>query len=325
MPSTSSIPRVVLRLPTAAGRPLFAAVSALVLAGCSPPQAEPPDGSDALPRYTAFSDPQPVAISDYDGDAMQPFISPDGRFLLFNNRVDPREDTQLMIAENIDGQSFLSLGEMVGVNSKSLDSSASLDRDGNLYFISGRSYNQDYSTVYRGRFNEGEVSAVTLAPGISEHKPGRFSFDASISPDGNTLLLVDGHLGKGSLPDQAEIGMAVRAGETFRRVPPGQAPFAAINTPGTLNYAPTLSADGLELFFTRLVTTDRSPAPVILRAARSSVREAFGPPQRVAAIEGHAEAPSLSTDGTTLYFARRDTTHFSIYRVTRKASPAPSS
>lgn len=47
--------------------------------------------SQGSPLSVAFADPERVTIQGYDGDAMEPFLSRDGRFLLFNNRNDPPE------------------------------------------------------------------------------------------------------------------------------------------------------------------------------------------------------------------------------------------
>ena len=310
--------RLIPRVPPLLRRTLLPLLLSLpiLLAACSREEETAP-AQPPLPAYTAFGPPEAVRIDEYEGDAMQPFLSPDGRFLLYNNRIDPRDDTNLFVAERIDDLHFHGLGEMVGVNTPSLDSSASLDLDNRLYFITGRSYAQDYSTVYRGHFDDGVVSGIEPAPGVSEHRPGRLSFDATISADGNTLLLVDGHLGPGSLPDAAEIVMAVRDGEQFRRLGQQESPLAAINTPGTLNYAPVLSRDGLELFFTRLVPAERLQEPHILRSVRASLQAPFQAPQQIAAIDGYAESPTLSPDGRSLYFARRDKTSFAIYRVRR--------
>ena len=55
----------------------------------------------------------------------------------------------------------------------------------------------------------------------------------------------------------------------------------------------------------------------VLRSTRSDRSQAFGPPERLAAVTGFVEAPSLSCDGTSLYYHRRDGADYSIYRVTR--------
>jgi Tol biopolymer transport system component len=109
--------------------------------------------------------------------------------------------------------------------------------------------------------------------------------------------------------------MATRTASGFVRAPDSAAILARVNT-GGLNYAPSISRDGRELFFTRIA--DRAnPQPVIYRAERSDTRSAFEAPQPVAAITGFAEAPSLSDDGRRLYYHKRENGRFAIYLVTR--------
>src|SRR5690349_21866005 len=136
---------------------------ALLATGCGAQMNAAPPGLE----YRAFGAPQRVAIRGYGGDAMEPFITRDGRYLLFNNRNDPRVDTNLHYAERVDDVTFDYRGELKGANSPALDGVASVDRDGNLFFISTRSYGQTLSTVYRGRFNGGAVSGVELVQGVS--------------------------------------------------------------------------------------------------------------------------------------------------------------
>src|SRR3954469_14134647 len=168
----------------------------VLAAGCGTQMNAPPPG----PEYQGFGAPQRVAIRGYAGDAMEPFITRDGRYLFFNNRNDPRVDTNLHYAERIDDVTFAFRGELQGVNSKVLDAVPSMDRDGNLYFISTRSYFQTLSTLYRGRFDGGTVSGVELVPGVSLRRAGALIFDAEISPGGDVLFMADGEFAGGEVP-----------------------------------------------------------------------------------------------------------------------------
>lgn len=87
--------------------------------------------------------------------------------------------------------------------------------------------------------------------------------------------------------------------------------LAEVNTPA-LEYAPAISADDLELFFTRLDGTSQ-----ILHTVRPSAGAPFRAPEPIAAIEGFVEAPTLSPDGLSLYYHRYLGTSFGIERVTR--------
>jgi hypothetical protein len=127
-----------------------------------------------LPCHAAsadgFSDPEPVQIVGYSGDAMEPFISRDGKYLFFNNRNDPGVDTNLHWADNVDGKTFRYRGEIQGVNTRSLEGVPSMDRAGTFYFISPRSYDRTLSTIYHGQFNNGRVENVELLEGLSRQQ-----------------------------------------------------------------------------------------------------------------------------------------------------------
>jgi hypothetical protein len=86
-----------------------------------------------------FADPKAVEIVGYQSHAMEPFISRDGRYLLFNNRNDPSENTDLHWAERLSDLSFRYRGRIEGVNTDALEGVPSLDHEGTLYFISPRS------------------------------------------------------------------------------------------------------------------------------------------------------------------------------------------
>ncbi len=99
------------------------------------------------PAYTAFQRAERVTIANYSGDAMKPFLTRDGRFLLFNNLNDPR------------------------VNTSALEAVPSVSCSGELYFVSTRSYQETFSTIYRARFSEGVATGIQLVPGISRRMP----------------------------------------------------------------------------------------------------------------------------------------------------------
>jgi hypothetical protein len=247
---------------------------------------------------------------------MEPFVTSDGKYLLFNNLNDPAVNTNLHYATRIDALTFDYKGEIAGVNTPSLEGVPSMDRNGNLYFVSTRSYDSTFSTLYRGRFRDGKVTDVELVPGVSLRKPGIVNFDAEISEDGNTLYFVDGDFTSNPRPSSADIVIATRDGNGFRRDPNSAEIMRNINT-SALEYAPSISADGLELFFTRVDRITPTAMPTIYRAVRNSRTVPFKPPQRIAAIEGFVEAPTLDANGRALYYHKRENGHFVIYRVTR--------
>lgn len=97
--------------------------------------------------------------------------------------------------------------------------------------------------------------------------------------------------------------------------------MARINT-ADLEYAASISADGLELYFTRLPATALASGKIrsqIMRAARSSTSAPFEAPHAIAAIgdRDFVEGPAVTPDGRTLYYHRRQGKKFRLYKVTR--------
>ena len=266
--------------------------------------------------YDGFRKPEDVSIAGYSGDAMEPFLSRDGLLLLFNNRNSGPENTDLHWSERVNDVTFTYRGKIAGVNSPALDAVASLDRDGDLYFVSTRSYERTRSTIYRAKLKDGNATKVELVPGVSRNTPGWVNFDAEISADGRTLYFVDAYFGFSKDPQSATLVAATRSGNGFQRLDRNAQLFANLNT-ARLQYAPDTSPDECELFFTRFPGVATSAVPAIFRSARKSTAEPFSVPQRVGAIQGFSEASTLSPDGRSLYFHTLVNGRFRIRRVTR--------
>lgn len=266
--------------------------------------------------YDAFHTPEDVSITGYAGEAVEPFLTRDGRYLLFNNRNEPPENTNLHWAERIDELTFTYLGEIPGVNTPALEGVPSMDRESTLYFVSTRSYQQTWSTIYRAKFENGSASAPELAKGVSRRTPGWVNFDAEISADGKTIYFVDGYFGSSDQPRKSVLAAAAQSGNGFSRLPDNTRLFANVNS-DWLQYAANVSADELELFFTRVRRIEPSAQPAIFRSVRERANEPFSIPQRVSAIQGFAEASTLSPDGRSLYYHTRVNGRFRVRRVRR--------
>lgn len=271
--------------------------------------------------YTGFEHPEPVTIANYSGEAMEPFVTHDGRFLLFNNRNDPGMDTNLHYAERVDDAHFIYRGEIQGVNTTSLEAVASVSCGGELYFVSTRSYAQTFSTLYRARWANGAATAVEVVPGISRKTPGWVNFDAEVSANGRMLYAVDARFSADGRPLTANLFIAQMRSGAFERLPNSDELLGAVNGKG-LQYAPAVSADGLELFFTRVAEIREDAEPHLWRSVRRSASDPFEAPQRVAAITGFTEAATLSADGLSLYYHERVKGRFAIFRVKRGARTA---
>lgn len=264
-----------------------------------------------------FGDPRPVAITGYADHAMEPFITRDGTALFFNSLNDG-VDTKLHWASRVSDDEFAYQGEIGGVNGSPphLDAVASMDLDGRFYYTSTRSYLVDWKTIYTGTYAAGAVTDLAVQEGDIYLGPGWLVMDAEVSPDGEYLYYSQAFFSGGSIPDASDILVARKDGALFNLVPSAASIMANVNRPGdSLEYAPSISADGLELFFTRYAPGSGDPR--ICRATRNSAADPFGTPALISAITGFAEAPSLSGDGKILYYHAKEGALHVIMMVTR--------
>ena len=267
--------------------------------------------------YNGFVAPTQVTIQKYVGDAMEPFITPDGRYLLFNNSNDAVHTT-LRYATRVNDHAFTYGGEVTGASDPiSLTAVPTVDEHGAIYFISTRSYSKTLSTVYSAVFRAGTVTAVHLTPGVSAPRRGVVDFDVDVSFDGNELYISQGTFTGGSVPDGSRLIAYARRGHTFVSDPATNRLLRSVNHLAPLVYAAAISSDGLELFFT---AKGSGNLPVIYRAARRRLDEPFGEIQRVSAAVGDVEAPGLSRNGQLLYFHRLAGSHFAIYVASRQTA-----
>ncbi|MEP6922866.1 MAG: hypothetical protein ABI954_00245 [Pyrinomonadaceae bacterium] len=275
--------------------------------------------NDFVAKTTLFANPERVVIKNYNGNAMEPFLTRDGRYLFFNNLNEAPENTNLHYAERQSDTFFLYKGELAGVNTASLEGVPTMDKNNVFYFVSLRNYNKTFSTIYGGEFSNGTISNIALVKGISRKKPGIVNFDVEISPDGNTMYFVDGDFTQSSSPKKADLVVAVKTGDGFKRIKDSAELLKNINTKD-LEYAPSVSGDGKELFFTRLRLGILTPTSVgIFRATRTTTDQPFGTPEIIEAITGDFfEAPALSADENSLYYHKKENGVFVIYKVTRQ-------
>ncbi len=271
-----------------------------------------------------FKHPRPIEIHGYPADkhAMEPFISRDGQYLFWNNLNKSSVNTNLYHARRINDFEFEYLGEVEGVNTGYLEGVPSMDRHAHFYFVSPRMFPRSHQIIYRGRFSEGRVADVHQVPGIHPRAPGWINMDCEISHDGNTLIYTQSRFETGvEAPLESYFEVAHRDNDgTFTTHPDSTRIMRRINDSGSVHYANALSKDGLELLFTRLIRGNGNAMPrfEILRSSRSNVHSAFESPQRLTVFTGLFEAPTLTADGSRLYYHQRIGPHWRIFTVARR-------
>jgi hypothetical protein len=141
------------------------------------------------------------------------------------------------------------------------------------------------------------------------------NFDVDISPDGKTMVFVDSVFNTGFGPKSAELVMASWDGTQFERLPDSARLLSQVNKPSALQYAPTISADKLTLYFTRFDRHSRFKGPQIYRANRSRIEDQFGQLVHLEGLGEYVEGTALSAHERLLYFHRRDGKRFNLYAI----------
>ncbi len=280
-----------------------------------------PSPYDASPQTRAgekFTNDRVVKIHGYDGDAMEAFVSRDGRYLFFNSLNTPGSSKDLYYAEKIDPYNFQFMGEIRPVNTPAVEGVPSMDRDGNFFYLSTYAYsNRNRVTMYQGWFSNGTVNNTAPMPELSLNKAGWLNMDSEISEDGETLYSTHSYFKpRETTPRRSYFFYAKKTVDGFEPQADSSTIFKTINR-DTIVYGASLSKNELEIFYTRLVPGNLWPET--LTATRTSKNEPFGEPVLIELITGFAEAPTLSEDERLLYYHKKSdiTGRFHIHVLQR--------
>jgi len=284
------------------------ALRQIILIGCTmltiscKNESQGPEIPVSYPEFTAETE---VVINGYNKDAMEPFISKDGQFLFFNSLNDG-DSTSLYYATRISDTVFNFEGEIAGVNGQvpHLDAVASMDKNNVFYFVSTRDYPDVFENYQTGEFDSGVVTDVKPLMGdFYIYDAGWLIMDAEINREGDLLYYVNAQFTGNPLPDQAYLGIAEKQDSAFEKLGSSGNILENVNDPDYLVYAPSVSSDGNELYFTRihkgiLITQ-------ICVSVRSDTVETFSVPEWIE-IEGNSvEAPSVTDNGERLYYHKK--------------------
>lgn len=279
--------------------------------------------------YPSFSNEINVTINGLTHDAMEPFISHDGNVLFFNNLNDG-VDTKLFYATKVNDSTFTYVGELNGTNQTTqpyLDAVADLDSIGNIYWTSTRNYGPELDNLFHGKINGSNVTNIGRVRGdFNKNTPGWLVMDHGMSIDGQLLYFnnarLDGDNCQG--PCETMIGIAQKINDsTFTTLTNSSTLLQTINDNNFKFYAPCISADGLELYYTRYPNVVLQPSSLfeICVAVRNTSSDNFSVPTVLFSktIDKLIEAPTLTTDGKIMYYHEKTATSHKImmrYRAT---------
>lgn len=265
--------------------------------------------------YPSFGSEIDVSINGLNFDAMEPFISANGNYLFFNNLNDG-DSTKLFYATKVNDSTFNFVGELNGANQLApphLDAVADMDASNKFYWTSTRNYPIELDNLFYGNFNSGNVTDIGRVHGnFNKNIPGWLVMDHGISYDGQLLYYNNARLDQNNCqgPCETELGIAQKVNDsTFNKISNSNTILQSINDTNFIYYAPCISSDNLELYYTRYPRDSITINTLfeICVAVRSSPTHNFSTPFVLFSetIANLIEAPTLTTDKQTIYYHRK--------------------
>ena len=279
--------------------------------------------------YPSYGPEKPVTIIGLTTDAMEPFLSPDGNYLFYNNLNDGI-NTRLYYASIINDSTFNFVGELNGTNEPTpphLDAVAGLDTSNSFYWVSLRDYPLEFDNLFHGTFNSGNVTSIGRLHGdFYIYSPGWLLMDHGISYNGQLLYFNNARFEDCPGPCETRIGVAQKENDsTFIMLSNSTQIMEFVNDPNYKNYAPAVTNDELELYYTRFLKgpiTANSIAEMCV-VVRNSPTDNFSAPEVLFSeniLTSFAEAPTLTTDKQIMYYHKKVSGIYKIMMRTRNQS-----
>ncbi len=272
--------------------------------------------------YPEFGPENEVIINGLTFDAMEPFISPNGNYLFFNNLNDGI-NTKLYYATKVNDSTFNFVGELTGANQSTpphLDAVADMDVNGNFYWTSTRNYPTELNNLFHGTFSSGNISGIGRVQGdFNMNTPGWLIMDHGISLDGQYLYFNNARFDDVNClgPCETTIGIAKKDNvSTFSTLPNSASILQNINDSNYIYYAPCISSDNLEFYYTRYLKGEITSSTVfeICVAVRSNSSFEFSIPKVLFSetISNLIEAPTLTVDKNIIYYHQKTADSYKI-------------
>ncbi|MCB0400548.1 MAG: T9SS type A sorting domain-containing protein [Flavobacteriales bacterium] len=283
----------------------------------------------AFSQYPAYINEKEVTINGLTFDAMEPFISPDKNYLIFNNLNDG-VTTKLYYATRVNDSTFNFVGEVVGTNQTTtpyLDAVPDMDSSSVFYWTSSRDYPNQLDNLHRGVFSGGTVSGIQRVHGdFNMGIPGWLVMDHGISYNGQLLYYNNARFdGICTGPCETHIGIAQKVNDsTFTKIANSDSILGTINDTNYIYYATYISTDNLELYYTRYLKGTITPSTSfeICVAVRNSPTDTFSVPAVLFSefIADIVEAPCLTVDKQLMYYHKKVA---GIHKIMMRERAAP--
>ena len=263
-----------------------------------------------------YSNPVQITINGYTSHAMEPFISPDGNTLFFNS-INDGNNTKIYYATKVDNTTFTFEGELEGANetqAAQLNAVADLDALNNFYWTSVRDYPAQIDNLHHGTYTNGAVYDVGRVQGdFYNTNPGWLIMDHGISHDGKFLYYNNARFDETNCMGPCETFLGIAkwiSPKNFMKTADSDDMLQNINDSNYIYYAPCITTDNLELYYTRFAkgTLTANTLAEICVATRAANTDVFSKPVVLFSNtigNGIIEAPTLTTDKQLMYYHQK--------------------
>ncbi len=273
--------------------------------------------------YPTFGTEIPVTISGLPFDAMEPFISADDNYIFFNSLNDGIT-TSLYYATKVNDSTFTYTGALTGANqtiTPRLDAVASSDSINKFFWTSLRDFPTQFDNCFHGVFNGTDVVNIGRLHGTFYiYSVGWLMMDAEINYSGNLLYYTNAYFGPtyagcGGIPCQAKLGVAQKQNDsTFNKLSNSDGIMQNINDTNYVVYAPNISKNGLELYYTRILKSNVSLGTQICVSVRTNLADTFSLPSIFHPFSTLTpEATTLTTDQSKIYYHKKSGSLYKLF------------
>ena len=272
-----------------------------------------------------------VQVDGFSENMMEPKFSNDQKVLFFNDKPASGDNNMnIHYAVLQSSGHYQYAGVLPGTVSNGLDGVPVIDGANRFYFTSNRNWIETTGSIYGGQLALGNKGLLVVNPAsvdryLPRKAPGEIDMDIDISYDGLTAISSRAFFSDNKpFPDYGVLKGFNMSNYVMTSNPILDIFLAPVNRKECVVYAPNLSQNKLELYFT-FYQQGKVPALNGFHIAvtkRYSIYQQFGQGKVIAGIKGNlTEAPSLTTnDGQkNLIFHKIDpaTGKFRIYKVSR--------
>lgn len=261
--------------------------------------------------YPQFGPEKKVTITGITHDAMEPFISADAQTIYFNS-LNSGGNTNLYYATRVNDTTFTYqglVGNTLDLAPSHLDAVPSVDMNSRFFWVSLRDYPTIYENLLNSDLSGTSVNNIKHTYGdFNVYLPGWLIMDAAISYDGDYLYYVNAYFNSCpfGMPCDASMGVAEKVNDTtFNKLSNTDGIFSNINDPNYIVYAPQLSVDGKEIYYTRIL--DGTVNSELCVSVRETVADTFSLPQVIYSNNGFVpEAITVTNDNSKIYYHQKN-------------------